>query len=300
VLAQHDYNELGQLMLKKLHMAKNTSYRQDIDYAYDIRGWLKAINNMNIQTFRKLYAQELDYNPNGNISRMTWKNTTLDINGDVEPGIKRTYDFWYDGLNRLTDADYSHIEDAGPINNELFNISIPEYDSNGNIKKLKRYGNRAAAGASLNPGIIDDLTYNYSIVSNRLSSVTDAVTTGVNHDLHYKNGTGTYTYDGNGNATYIPDKNVSIHYNYLNLPDNIGTISYLYSASGNKLKKSYNGSDNYYQGSVLKINGNPVVLNPDGRAIWNSSTSKWEYEYDVKDHLGNTRASRKPSGCTNN
>jgi len=33
------------------------------------------------------------------------------------------------------------------------------------------------------------------------------------------------------------------------------------------------------------------VLNPDGRAVWNSSTSKWEYEYDVKDHLGNTRAS---------
>jgi RHS repeat-associated protein len=38
-----------------------------------------------------------------------------------------------------------------------------------------------------------------------------------------------------------------------------------------------------------------VVLNPDGRAVWNSSTSKWEYEYDVKDHLGNTRASFAPT-----
>jgi RHS repeat-associated protein len=78
----------------------------------------------------------------------------------------------------------------------------------------------------------------------------------------------------------------------LNLPDNIGTVSYLYSASGNKLKKTFGTSETtYYQGSVLIINDNPVVLNPDGRAVWNSSTSKWEYEYDVKDHLGNTRAS---------
>lgn len=41
----------------------------------------------------------------------------------------------------------------------------------------------------------------------------------------------------------------------------------------------------------MAVHGNPVVLNPEGRAVWNSSTSKWEYEYDVKDYLGNTRAS---------
>jgi hypothetical protein len=64
------------------------------------------------------------------------------------------------------------------------------------------------------------------------------------------------------------------------------TISYFYSASGNKLKKTNNGSNpTYYQGSLLKINDNPVVLNPERRAIWNSSTSKWEYEYDVKEIL---------------
>jgi len=60
VLVQNDYNELGQLMLKKLHMAKDTSYVQDIDYLYDVRGWLKSINNFEDTTFRKLYAQNLN------------------------------------------------------------------------------------------------------------------------------------------------------------------------------------------------------------------------------------------------
>jgi hypothetical protein len=56
----------------------------------------------------------------------------------------------------------------------------------------------------------------------------------------------------------------------------------IYSATGNKLKKTHGTSETYYQGSVLKFNGNSVVLNPEGRTVWNSSTSKWEYEYDVK------------------
>jgi hypothetical protein len=40
---------------------------------------------------------------------------------------------------------------------------------------------------------------------------------------------------------------------------------------------------NLFQGIVLN-NDNQAVLNPEGRAVRNSSTSKWEYEYDVKDH----------------
>ena len=76
-LAQNDYNELGELMLKKLHSASETSYAQEIDYLYDVRGWLNNINNLADASQRKLYAQQLNYFGNGNIQNMSWKNTLL-------------------------------------------------------------------------------------------------------------------------------------------------------------------------------------------------------------------------------
>jgi len=119
-----------------------------------VRGWLKNINNVNDNTFRKLYAQDLAYNANGNISSINWKNTLVDNDLSVQRGIKRTYNFGYDGLNRLTSATYNHIEDVtGATNSGMFNVSIPLYDLNGNIKHLTRSGNRASSEApSFGPG----------------------------------------------------------------------------------------------------------------------------------------------------
>lgn len=44
-LYTNEYNQLGQLVLKKLHSEEGTlDYAQEVDYAYNIRGWLKSIN----------------------------------------------------------------------------------------------------------------------------------------------------------------------------------------------------------------------------------------------------------------
>jgi len=46
-LLAHEYNELGQLIGKDLHITQdgaNTEALQSIDYRYNIRGWLKSIN----------------------------------------------------------------------------------------------------------------------------------------------------------------------------------------------------------------------------------------------------------------
>ena len=110
VLAQNDYNELGQLMLKKLHNASDTSYVQDIDYLYDVRGRLKSINNMSDTTSHKLYAQNLTYFNNGNINSSVWKNTILTNKGWISPSNQQQYSFTYDGLNRMTAATYSEID----------------------------------------------------------------------------------------------------------------------------------------------------------------------------------------------
>ncbi len=70
----------------------------------------------------------------------------------------------------------------------------------------------------------------------------------------------------------------------------VGSILYLYDALGNKLKKSYGGIDSYYQGSVLTVNEQEVILTGEGRVV---NDGGWQYEYDLKDHLGNTRVSFK-------
>ncbi len=293
VLASMDYNELGQLMLKKLHMSNDTSYVQDIDYMYDVRGWLKSINNFEDTTLRKLYAQSLDYYGNGSISRMAWRNTLLDDDGRVVPVNREQYDFTYDGLNRLDSANYSETDffSGSIVHSGNFDTRYG-YDLNGNIRQLSRQGNLHASNAgSPSYGSMDALVYNYPANSNRLSSVTDNGV-GSSHDLEYKPVTGSYVYDKNGNATTVPGKG-TIHYNYLNLPQQVvasqGTINYLYDASGVKLKKTAGSSQSYYQGSVLKMDGRVVVLTGEGRVVDNGG--EWEYEYDVKDHLGNTRVS---------
>jgi RHS repeat-associated protein len=290
VLAQNDYNDLGQLVLKKLHSANNQSFVQDIDYQYDIRGWLKSINNFSDESFRKLYAQELEYRRNGNIKRSTWKNTLFD--GEVfEPTNLQVYDFSYDALNRLDDAQYS---ESG-LN--MAYSEDPGYDLNGNITSILRRGNKAAFGDPINPGVIDNLAYTYSSNSNQISGIKDTGA-GAVHTKEFKpypeNLNYTYTYDANGNATKVPHKQITnINYNYLNLPSQITVggqnIDYLYDAAGNKLKKTFGNVNSYYQGSVLKINDQTIVQTGEGRAVKNGTA--WTYEYDLKDHLGNTRVS---------
>ena len=307
VLAQNDYNELGQLMLKKLHSAGETSFVQDIDYLYDVRGWLNNINNLADTSQRKLYAQQLNYFDNGNIQNMSWKNTLLDAQNAVVATNKQKYDFTYDGLNRLTTASYSELNAGNTtINTNNFNESCT-YDTNGNIATLKRNGNRMQLGSTPDFGLIDDLIYDYFPGSNKIRKVNDAVSSGVEHNLEFKFKPDTETYDaeydGNGNANYIecgvPGINgVSVVYNFLNLPIYICTsagISYLYDATGAKLKKTVGSTISYYQGSVLKQNGTDIVFTGEGRAVKNGT---WSYEYDLKDHLGNTRVSFSADNAT--
>ena len=138
ILADNHYNELGQLMLKKLHSANDTSFVQDIDYLYDVRGWLTQINNFEYTTQNKLYAQSFAYNANGNISNINWKNTLLNNDGWVDPTNKLSYAFSYDGLNRLTGGNYGEHTPAGlPVNGGNFDVGFG-YDLNGNITSLSK------------------------------------------------------------------------------------------------------------------------------------------------------------------
>ncbi|REC41631.1 DUF6443 domain-containing protein [Chryseobacterium pennipullorum] len=253
ILAQNKYNELSQLESKKVGGISAASPLQQIDYKYNIRGWMTKINdpkNLN----GKLFGYEIKYNTveglvtpnmdysnlivkpkfNGNIAEIDWKTATV-----PNDNLKR-YGYVYDGLNRLLAGFYQ--KDTNPSAKE--NFEKMDYDLNGNIAALKRSGFSSGTTASL----IDDLTYIY--IGNKLTQVKEAA----QNDIGYEGGNNFIDYDLNGNMTNMKDKGIqSITYNYLNLPGVLlisqrdpflgpnleSSLSYLYRSDGVKLRKSY-------------------------------------------------------------
>lgn len=212
VLAENKYNELGELVQKKLGGGLQT-----IDYQYNIKGWLTAINKpgalgtdlfamaLKYETGNTTLSEKAQYN--GNVSAMTWE-------GKKFTGLK-TYGYSYDAANRLIKAEYGEGSDYTG-NKGHYNVAIPAYDANGNIVNLNRYN-----GVSL----IDELTYTYT--ANQLQKVADKnhefeLTNVIarNNELGFKSGvdlTKEYTYDVNGNMTDDENKDQSVAYNHLNL-----------------------------------------------------------------------------------
>jgi len=133
---------------------------QAVDYAYNIRGWLKQINDVaNLGTV-DLFAFKLGYNEgttplyNGNIALTQWKTRNTDSS-------LKTYNYTYDALNRIKTA----------INtNANYNLDLVDYDKNGNITALKRKGHTNTAATTF--GMMDDLTYTYD-TGNKLTKVED-------------------------------------------------------------------------------------------------------------------------------
>ncbi len=297
LMAQMEYNSLGELVTKHLHKAITGDFLQDIDFEYNIRGWLTKINDLeNISD--DLFAMQLAYNDgitglsttaqyNGNISAMKWVNS--------EEVSDHAYVFDYDNVNRLIKGDHFN----GTIATTEFDLDHVSYDKNGNIEALIRYG------AS---GIIDNLTYTYTDASsnytNQLQQVDDA--SGSTDGFADVSGLD-YAYDNNGNLTEDYNKGiVSISYNYLNLPEEIDfgsgdKISYIYDATGTKHAKYIDGNqtgDRYYIGNMEYNNAQELEFIHTSEGRVRTSLNEFNYDYYLKDHLGNTRVSFTENNIT--
>ena len=114
-------------------------------------------------------------------------------------------------------------------------------------------------------------------------------------------GSDVFLYDENENLTYEGARTIELTYNLLNLPEeeDFGSnrkIHYFYTYDGEKVRQTV--EDN---GSLTKIDycgpfvyqtasgtrSLKYIVTPEGRAV--KSGSSWDYEYNLKDHLGNTR-----------
>jgi len=300
VVSKNSYNEIGQLMKKGLHSINNgTAYLQNVDYRYNARGWLTNINNPALAADSGLtntdandqFGMELKYDNapapqyNGNIGSA--KTLTGALQGTTFPAL--TYNYRYDKLNRLVNAISSTATETA--NDNFYNENVA-YDVMGNIAKLNRYDK---PGNTRVP--IDSLTYTY-VSGNKVDRIDDLGTTDAFKDSVSQ--AGEYTYDGNGNQLVDLNKGLTQTYNMLNLPQTAvkgGTsVAYIYDATGRKLRKLstmgttttiteyVNGIQYEYTGSTPVI---AFIQTEDGRT--RKSGTVYKYEYDLKDHLGNTR-----------
>lgn len=310
-IVKHEYNELGQLKEKKLGQEKNaqgtwtTTPIESLEYLYNIRGWIKAINkdyanNSGSNNSNRWFGMEMGYDWgfdslqfSGNISGIKWRTR-----GDEK---KRAFGFTYDKANRIMGADFSggnssyHDFTAEKFDMQMGDGQTPStaYDENGNIKKMKQWGYQLTTSS-----VIDDLTYNYISNSNKLLNVID----GANNpqtklgdfrtsNLHPASGnksntTADYAYDVNGNMVKDLNKDIGsstasgIQYNHLNLPYKItvndsagikGTITYIYDAIGNKLDKKVTEHNlaekrtTYLNGAVFENDSLQFISHDEGR-----------------------------------
>lgn len=325
LISLNTYDELGQLTSKKVGGEDITGANafQNIDYSYNIRGWLKSINDVTNLVENDLFAFKINYNQlesesnisalfNGNIAETLWR-TGAD-------NVKRKYEYQYDNLNRLLEANYYKPEVSGTLDNYLEKLT---YDKNGNIQSVLRNGNvDPSGGAPVNE--IDNLVYTYDNDNlNLLKKVNDLsnspqgfnqvndIATGDVDEAHNIDSNDDYTYDSNGNLKTDTNKGiVDIVYNHLNLPTNIkftgttnGTISYIYNAVGQKVKKivdeGFQVNTEYFGGYQYKNAILQFFPHAEGyvRAVGitdrRGTVAFYEYSYvfNYTDHLGNVRMS---------
>lgn len=149
---------------------------------------------------------------------------------------------------------------------------------------------------------MDDLTYSYAPNTNKLMKVADAAAIdqyGFRDDAvnTASDATDDYLYDQNGNMTRDDNKGItSISYNHLNLPVQVNfggdNIKYDYAADGTKLKKtvSTTGTETLYANGYL-YEGNTLQFFRHAEGYVSAENGNFEYVYEFKDHLGNTRLS---------
>ena len=306
LVAEYKYNVLGQLSEKNLHSTDETSFLQNVDYDYNIKGWVSAINDAGLTDGEgDIFGMEFNYTADvivngqtiagrydGNLTSMNWNTDKDPLNGgDVSGQIITAYS--YDDRNRLTDSNYA-TDNAGSWTGNVGDYDMSAtYDDSGNMDQVTRY----ADGDK-----IDEIDYDYEAGTHRLSKVKELSGDQENtQGFHDKNDMITeYTYDAMGNMTSDQNKEITnIVYNHLQLVESIvfgdgTTIAYTYDAGGSRLSKTITDGGGNELGKVdyaglIEYNDGKVnqVATAEGRAY--KQNNAYHYEYFLTDQQGNNR-----------
>lgn len=298
IISDRKYDEAGRLKVLQLHSSDGgLTFRQSLDHKYNVRGWLLGVNNSRLSYdstgdyfgYNLLYEQSeaaIGNTPrfDGTPSAMRW-SANLGQSAEQE----RAWRYSYDAMNRLREAGYLSLRGTwygGNANRE----SVPARDHNGNVKTLRRYD---AAGL-----LSDDLEIAYA--GDRLQSVTDSGDRTKGFVQPPVPAAAAYSFDPNGNLIADADRGItSVTYDPFGQPAEVQMSSGLRhriirDASGNKLRQEVVSAAGQltastdYAGEFIYIDGTLThVLHPEGRSMVQTN----EYQYSIRDHVGNVRIS---------
>jgi RHS repeat-associated protein len=270
ILKSLDYNEIGQVVDKKLYSSDNgTTYLQKLDYRYNING---SLNNINYSAPEAndppcdYFGEQLAFNSgfgssstaryDGQLGSLKWK--------DDLSGKESAYNYTYaDRLDQLGSTAHQKYETTLPTTVDWswksrdYYTESESYDPNGNITSLSRNGRSELTAVQ-----IDQLGYTYT--GNQLTSVADGAPATIMKPLGFndRNSSGAdYTWDGAGSVASDLNKGIaSLTYNILGLPDRVtftsgSYIQYTYDATGNKLSQALYNNLNQLQNKSSYVGG---------------------------------------------
>ena len=311
-VAEYEYNDLG--MLSKVKRGGNAG---NTDYTYNLRGWPTSILGKGFNEW--LYYTDGLGTPcySGNVSSLQWQT-------DNET-FKRGYKYHYDGMGRLTKAEYAEGDNMNQHLNR-YTEWVKEYTFSNAIRKIERYGKKN--GSSY--GKIDNLRMYYNgLQIVKVKEDADPLTyTGafdfVSSIIREEPANNQYSYSEDGALKWDSAKGVALMvYNRFNSPRTIqftngNRTEYEYSATGEKLRTVYltavpnisvpigstatlNTSNTLsvdsinYVGNFVFENGQlSKYLFAGGYATIANGQPTWHYY--VQDHLGNNRVVINHSG----
>ena len=263
----------------------------------------------------------------GLVKSVTWHHDP-NIILSHDAGARPSYNFSYDSKGQLTGAVFGNTA-TGSLNasagttgsspvfsgaaNQNFKMDAT-YDGNGNISTLQR----RAYGTS---NLMDNLAYQYDISSgelqsNKLQYVTDAGSSSVWADEMNTQSSGNYTYDASGRLLKDMERDVYLTYNSLGLVSKVENAARTltrqrntYNERGQAITQKYYNSSGVLQRTVYRVydaSGRPLAEYEAGGAgtelkqnfvhgIEKVATlqhggSEPDYQFEVKDHIGNVRA----------
>ncbi|UPK67195.1 RHS repeat domain-containing protein [Chitinophaga filiformis] len=280
---------------------------QGIDYAYTLQGWLKGINSTadtatfdighdgsgasavakDAYGFALHYFGDRDYNPINSTARPFAGAGTAGaafkplFNGNIAAisqnipsvGAPFLYTYNYDVLNRIVGMQVS--QGLNKSANAWAPVPLPDfkedvsYDPNGNIRTYKRKGNNTFAGQPID---MDDMVYNYTSGTNKLSYISDAVpAANYANDIDNQT-TGNYTYTAGGQLNI--DRAAGITSTQWTGYDKIrqistasnGVINYTYGVDQNRISKTVKGIQTWY---VRDATGNVMSIYTKGDSTLN-------------------------------
>ena len=299
-LSSNSYDAVGRLS----GTTRGSSPNLTSSYTYNVRSWLTGIGGT-------LFSETLTYETprTGSSLPGQWSGNISGFQTSTVGSQTMRYDFGYDLLGRLTDANYGGSNSS----TTLAHSRTYGYDLNGNMTKR-----RSKEGADLYQGAWLEWTWNMGN-GNRPSTWHQQRTLSAQYNPQYPSGTAQvanagYAYDGMGNRTAELDGQGDtlsvVRYNLLNLPEEYvsssgETVRYVYSADGEKLYVQQTAPSNVTQGTEYAANyridnGTISMIHTDAGYYTPMlpGGSGHEHVWSLKDHLGNTRVLASGRGAS--